>query len=59
MRTKAVFALMLGLLAATASAQTAPDATGSKPGVSVGSFEYYIPGILDTDVAPIPIDLWA
>ena len=50
---------MLGFLAATASAQIAPDATGSKPGVTVSSFEYYIPGILDTDVAPIPIDLWA
>jgi hypothetical protein len=59
MRQKALFAWMLGLLAATASAQTAPDATGSKPGVTVSSFEYYIPGILDTDVAPIPIDLWA
>ena len=59
MRMKMVFAWMLGLLAATASAQTAPDATGTKPGVTVGSFEYYIPGILDTDVAPIPIDLWA
>ena len=59
MRMKAILAWMIGLLAATASAQTAPDATGSKPGVTVGSFEYYIPGILDTDVAPIPIDLWA
>jgi hypothetical protein len=59
MRMKAILAWTIGLLAATASAQTAPDATGSKPGVTVGSFEYYIPGILDTDVAPIPIDLWA
>jgi hypothetical protein len=59
MRIKGLFAWVLGLLAATASAQTAPDATGSKPGIAVGSFEYYTPGILDTDVAPIPIDLWA
>src|SRR5262245_2453183 len=59
MRTKTIFASILVLLAATASAQTAPDATGSKPGVTVGSFEYFIPGITDTDVAPIPIDLWA
>ncbi len=59
MRRKALFAWILGFLSATASAQTAPDATGSKPGVTISSFEYYIPGILDTDVAPIPIDLWA
>src|SRR5262245_58263441 len=59
MKVKAIVALMLGLFAATTSAQTATDATGSKPGVTVGSFEYYIPGILDTNVAPIPIDLWA
>ena len=60
MRLKAGFAWMLGLLLATvASAQTAPDATGSNPGVEVIAFEYRIPGIVDTDVAPIPIDLWA
>jgi predicted dienelactone hydrolase len=56
---KAVFVWMFALLTTVASAQTAPDATGSKPGVAVGSFEYFIPGITDTDVAPIPIDLWA
>ena len=59
MRLRAVLACMLGLLAAAASAQTAPDATASKPGVAVTSFEYKILGITDTDVAPIPIDLWA
>ena len=59
MRMKAVFVWMFALLATVAAAQTAPDATGSKPGVAVASFEYFIPGITDTDVAPIPIDLWA
>ncbi len=59
MRMTAIAPWIVALLAATASAQTAPDATGNKPGVTVSSFEYYIPGILDTDVAPIPIDLWA
>lgn len=47
------------LLASAAGAQTAPDATGAKPGTTVSSFEYKILGITDTDVAPIPIDLWA
>jgi hypothetical protein len=55
----AVLASILGLLAAGASAQTAPDATGSAPGITVSAFEYRITGITDTDVAPIPIDLWA
>jgi hypothetical protein len=59
MRMKAGFASMLGLLTTVASAQTAPDATAPKPGVAVSSFEYYIPGFTDTEVAPIPIDLWA
>src|SRR5438093_4063934 len=59
MRMKAIFASTFALIAAAASAQTAPDATGSKPGIAVTSFEYRIPGITDTDVAPIPIDLWA
>jgi len=59
MRMKAVFVWMFALLTTVASAQTAPDATGSTPGVAVVSFEYFIPGITDTDVAPIPIDLWA
>jgi hypothetical protein len=47
------------LLTTAALAQIAPDATGSNPGVSVNSFEYKTTGILDTDVAPIPIDIWA
>ena len=59
MRLKAILASLLFLVAVAVSAQTAPDATGSAPGVTVSSFEYYIPGITDTDVAPIPIDLWA
>src|SRR5262245_5892626 len=59
MKVQAVFALLFGLLATAASAQTAPDATGSAPGVTVSTFEYYMPGITDPDVAPIPIDLWA
>ena len=59
MRITALFALLLGLYPATAVAQTAPDATGSAPGVTVTAFEYRIAGILDTNVAPVPIDLWA
>jgi hypothetical protein len=59
MRITAVLASIFGLLAAGASAQTAPDATGSAPGVAVSAFEYRITGITDTEVAPIPIDLWA
>jgi hypothetical protein len=59
MRITALFALLLGLYPATAMAQTAPDATGSAPGVTVTAFEYRIAGILDTNVAPVPIDLWA
>jgi hypothetical protein len=59
MGMKAVLASTLGLLATVASAQPAPDATAPKPGISVSSFEYYIPGISEPDVAPIPIDLWA
>src|SRR5215210_4705317 len=59
MKTKAFLASVLILFAAAASAQTAPDATGSAPGVTVNSFEYQLLGITDTDVAPIPIDLWA
>ena len=55
----AVLAALVGSIAAGASAQTAPDATGSAPGVTVSAFEYRIAGITDTDVAPIPIDLWA
>jgi hypothetical protein len=55
----AVLAPMLVLLAAGATAQTAPDATGSAPGATVTAFEYRIAGITDPDVAPIPIDLWA
>ena len=47
------------LLTASALAQVAPDATGSNPGVTVTSFEYKTTGVLDTDVAPIPIDIWA
>src|SRR5215467_4867427 len=47
------------LLAATALAQVAPDATGANPGVTVTSFEYKTTGVLDTNVAPIPIDIWA
>jgi len=50
---------LLALITSIASAQTAPDATGSMPGVTVSTFEYYIPGISDSDVAPLPIDLWA
>jgi hypothetical protein len=46
-------------VALAAGAQTAPDATSAKPGITVSSFEYKILGITDTDVAPIPIDLWA
>jgi len=56
MRTALAAAL---LLATTAWAQVAPDATGSNPGVTVTSFEYKATGILDTNVAPIPIDVWA
>jgi len=59
MKVMVLFASLFGLLATVASAQTAPDATGSAPGVTVNAFEYYIPGITDPDVAPIPIDLWA
>src|SRR5262249_47426247 len=47
------------LLAVGAVAQVAPDATGSNPRVTVTSFEYKTTGVLDTDVAPIPIDIWA
>jgi len=47
------------LASAAANAQTAPDATGAKSGITVSSFEYKILGISDPDVAPIPIDLWA
>jgi hypothetical protein len=50
---------LLALVTTIVSAQTAPDATGSAAGVTVTTFEYYIPGILEPDVAPIPIDLWA
>ena len=46
-------------LVTTAWAQVAPDATGSNPGVTVTSFEYKTTGVLDTNVAPIPIDIWA
>src|SRR5215471_16731897 len=56
--TKIVLATAL-LLATSAWAQVAPDATGSNPGITVTSFEYKITGVLDTDVAPIPIDIWA
>jgi hypothetical protein len=59
MKLKAICALLLVFATVAVSAQTAPDATGSAPGVTVSSFEYNIPGITDTDVAPIPIDLWA
>jgi hypothetical protein len=59
MRLRAVLATMIGLVATVASAQTAPDATGSAPNVAVNAFEYRIAGITDTTVAPIPIDLWA
>ncbi len=59
MRMKAVLASLLVLVTTVASAQTAPDATGSTPGVTVTAFEYYIPGITDPNVAPVPIDLWA
>lgn len=59
MRMTVVLALMCGLLAPAAAAQTAPDATESAPGVTVSAVEYRITGITDTDVAPIPIDLWA
>src|SRR5215467_8756101 len=56
-----MFSIAIGLLLASATTwgQTAPDATGAKAGVTVSSFEYKIQGITDTDVAPIPIDLWA
>jgi hypothetical protein len=48
------------LLPTTAAlAQVAPDATGFNPGVTVTSFEYKMTGVLDTGVAPIPIDIWA
>src|SRR5499427_5263781 len=47
------------LLATAAWAQMAPDATGSNPGITVTSFEYKTTGVLDTNVAPIPIDIWA
>ena len=47
------------LLATAAWAQVAPDATGSNPGITVTSFEYKTTGVLDTNVAPIPIDIWA
>lgn len=59
MRLSSALACVFGLIAAVASAQTAPDATGAAPNVAVNSFEYRIPGITDPDVAPIPIDLWA
>src|SRR5215471_5952959 len=53
-------ALATALLLATAVwAQVAPDATGFNPGITVNSFEYKTTGVLDTDVAPIPIDIWA
>src|SRR5215475_13395815 len=55
-----MIALAAALLLATAAwAQVAPDATGSNPGITVNSFEYKTTGVLDTDVAPIPIDIWA
>jgi hypothetical protein len=59
MRYRVALAFLLGLIPAVASGQTAPDATGSDPNITVSAFEYLIPGITDTDVAPIPIDLWA
>lgn len=55
---KIVFVATL-LLATGVWAQVAPDATGSNPGITVTSFEYKTTGVLDTDVAPIPIDIWA
>jgi hypothetical protein len=55
----AILFSILVLLGPPVAAQTAPDATGSAPGITVTAFEYRITGITDTDVAPIPIDLWA
>jgi len=49
----------MALLVTTALGQVAPDATGANPGVTVTSFEYKTTGVLDTNVAPIPIDIWA
>src|SRR5437588_5501200 len=51
--------ILVLLFVSAIQAQVAPDASGSKPGINVSSFEYKILGITDTDVAPIPIDLWA
>ena len=59
MKISPVLASVFVLFALAAAAQTAPDATGSAPGITVTTFEYRITGITDTDVAPIPIDLWA
>ena len=59
MKSAKLTILVLLLLSAVLQAQVAPDASGSKPGINVTSFEYKILGITDTDVAPIPIDLWA
>lgn len=59
MRWNAALASILVLLATGASAQTAPDATGGAAGITVNAFEYKTTGILDTTVAPIPIDVWA
>jgi len=59
MKLNAVVASMFVLFATLVSAQTAPDATGSAPGVTVNTFEYRIPGVTDGNVAPVPIDLWA
>src|SRR5437764_5282689 len=60
MKTIKITALTLLLqFVAAAWAQVAPDATGSNPGITVTSFEYKMTGITDTDVAPIPIDIWA
>ena len=58
MRMKMVFAWMLGLLAATASAQTAPDATDQAGSHGRIVQVLHFPGF-SYDVAPIPMNLWA
>jgi len=59
MKAAKLFLVVVLLFSGVLQAQVAPDATGSKPGVNVSSFEYKILGISDPDVSPIPIDLWA
>src|SRR5215470_1957345 len=59
MKTRKIALVAALVLAPVAMAQVAPDATGSNPGITVTAFEYKVTGVLDTDVAPIPIDIWA